>query len=356
MAIRTKTNSRVLRVGIAGIGFMGWIHYLAYRQVPGVELVAICTRDKKKLAGDWRGIRGNFGPPGEKVDVSGMKRYSDLKQLIHDPEIDLIDNCLPPYLHHDVTVQALRAGKHVFLEKPMALTIADCTGMLAESKRSGKQVLVGHVLPFFPEFAHARKIVASGKYGRLLGGRFKRVISDPLWLKDFYEPNRVGGPLIDLHVHDAHFIRLLFGMPTMVSSQGRMRGSVVEYCNSNFSFEDASLVVSATSGVINQQGRPFTHGFEIHLEKATMHFEFAAFADRPELMPFKLLDHKGKVVRPDLGKGDPIRAFEAELQEVVRCVRSNQPSPILAGELASDAISICHKQTESISKGRAVRL
>jgi predicted dehydrogenase len=355
MARRKSTNSP-LRVGIAGIGFMGWIHYLAYRRVPGVEIVAICTRDKKKLAGDWRGIRGNFGPPGEKVDVSGIKRYADLRELINDPEIDLIDNCLPPYLHHDVTVKALRAGKHVFLEKPMALTVADCVGMVAEAHRNEKQVLVGHVLPFFPEYAEARRIIDSGKYGRVLGGHFLRVISDPLWIKDFFDPHRVGGPLVDLHVHDAHFIRLLFGMPVTITSRGRMRGSVVEYCNSQFTFEDAAVVVSATSGVINQQGRGFTHGFEIHLEKATMQFEFAAFADQAEFMPFKLIDHKGKVLRPKLGGGDPIQAFEAEIVEVANSIRSRRASPILSGAFAHDAIAICHKQTESVMKGRTVRV
>jgi predicted dehydrogenase len=202
----SKSQRNVLRVGIAGIGFMGWIHYLAYRRAAGVKIVAICTRDKKKLAGDWRGIRGNFGPPGEQVDVSQWKRYDDLRDLLADPDIDLIDNCLPPYMHHDVSVKALRTGKHVFLEKPMALTIADCVGMVSEAKRHQRQVLVGHVLPFFPEYAQARKIINSGKYGKLLGGTFKRVISDPLWLRDFYEPHRVGGPLVDLHVHDAHLL------------------------------------------------------------------------------------------------------------------------------------------------------
>ena len=54
---------------------------------------------------------------------------------------------------------------------------------------------------------------------RLLGGHFLRVISDPLWLKDFYDPHRVGGPLVDLHVHDAHFIRLLFGMPQRLPAE-----------------------------------------------------------------------------------------------------------------------------------------
>lgn len=361
MARQLKKNAKApavapLRVGIAGIGFMGWIHYLAYRQVPGIEVAAICTRDKKKRAGDWRGIKGNFGPPGEKIDVSGLKCYAELDDLVRDPEIDVIDNCLPPHLHHNVSLSALRAGKHVLVEKPMALSIADCLGMVHNAARSGKQLLVAHVLPFFPEYAEARRIIESGKYGGLLGGTFKRVISDPLWLPDFFQANRVGGPLIDLHVHDAHFIRLIFGMPKFVSSQGRLRDNVVEYCHSSFAFEDPKLVVNAISGVIQQQGRPFTHGFEIHLEKATLHFEFAALADQAELMPFKIIDNKGKVIRPDLGAGDPLQAFQAEIAEAAASIRSNKPSPILSGELACDAITLCHKQSESVQKGRAVRI
>lgn len=346
----------MLRVGLAGVGFMGWIHYLAYRRARGVKLAAICTRDQKKLAGDWRGIQGNFGPPGEQVDVSQMNRYDDVRALIDDPDIDLIDNCLPPNLHAEVSIQALRAGKHVFVEKPMALTAKDCQQMVAAAEKANRQILVGHVLPFFPEYAHARKLIDSGKYGRVLGGSFKRVISDPLWLKDFYDPQRVGGPLVDLHVHDAHFIRLVFGMPTALISQGRRRGEVVEYCNTQFQFANPELVVSATSGVINQQGRPFTHAFEIHLEKATLHYDFAACADKAELMPLKVLTSKGEVLRPDLGDGDPVRAFEAEIQEVVRSIQTKKPSAILSGDLARDAIILCQLQSKSVLSGRSVKV
>ena len=346
----------MIRVGVAGIGFMGWIHYLAYQKVRGAEIAALCTRDKKKLAGDWRGIQGNFGPPGTIVDLSGMKTYEKLDELLADPDIDLIDNCLPPHLHADVSVRALKAGKHVFCEKPMALTAADCRRMVTAAAKAGKQILIGHVLPFFPEYAHARKLIDSGRYGKLLGGSFKRVISDPLWLKDFYDPRRVGGPLIDLHVHDAHLIRLLFGMPVSLASHGRMRGQVVEYCDTLFHFEDPTLAVSATSGVIRQQGRAFTHGYEIHLEKATLQFEFAVLADKMEAMPLKVLTATGKVLRPDLGDGDPVRGFEAELKEVIKSVRSGQPSTILGGELARDAIVLCHKQADSVRRGRPVRV
>lgn len=347
----------MLKVGIAGIGFMGWIHYLAYQKTPGVKLTAICSRDAKKLAGDWRGIKGNFGPEGTQVDLAGVNKHAEFASLLADPSVDLVDICLPPDLHASATIEALRAGKHVLVEKPMALSAADCQRMVREAEKAKRQVLVGHVLPFFPEYAHARKLIDGGRYGKLLGGTFKRIISDPLWLKDFYDPARVGGPLIDLHVHDAHLIRLLFGMPKSVTSQGRMRGGVVEYCNTMFAFDDPSLVVSASSGVINQQGRSFTHGFEIHLERATLHYEFAAFADnKMELMPLKVLTDKGKVVWPELGDGDPTQAFVGEIKEVARSIRSGQVSPLLSGDLARDAIVLCQRQTESVQRGRTVKV
>jgi predicted dehydrogenase len=337
---------------------MGWIHYLAYQKAKGVKLAAVSTRDPKKLAGDWRGIQGNFGPPGEQVDLSRVAKYADLDGLLGDPQVDLVDLCLPPNLHAAAAIAALRAGKHVFVEKPMALTAADCDRMVKAAEKAGKQLFVGHVLPLLPEYALARKLIASGKYGKLLGGYFKRVISDPLWLPDFYSPTGAGGPLIDLHVHDAHFIRLLFGMPTAVTSQGRLRGEVVEYCNTQFQFADASLVVSATSGVINQQGRPFTHAFEIHLEKATLLFEFAVMSDGQNIAtPLTLLNDKGKVERPQLPTGDPmLAAFEAEIKEVVRSLQSGTPSAILGADLARDAIVLCHKQTQSVRSGKTVRV
>ncbi len=346
----------MIRVGIAGIGFMGWIHYLAYKNTPGIELAAVSEPNEKRLAGDWRDIQGNFGPPGEMVDLSGIAKYSDYHDMVADPNIDVVDFCLPPSMHADAAKAGFTAGKHVFCEKPMALKTADCDAMVQAGEAAGRQLFIGHVLPFFPEYAHAVQVIRSGEYGKLLGGTFKRVISDPLWLKDFYDPDRVGGPLIDLHIHDAHLIRMLFGMPKAVLSRGRTRNGVVDYCNTAFEFDDSSLVVFATSGVINQQGRGFTHGFEIHLEKATLHYEFAGFADEPELMPLKILTEDGKVVRPKVGGGDPTESFRDEIAEVVRCIQEDKPSEVLAGDLARDAIVLCHKQSQSVLEQRAVEI
>src|SRR5947207_15744953 len=99
----------MVKVGIAGIGFMGVTHYKGYASVPEARVVAIFTRDAAKLAGDWRNVRGNFGDAGGMQDLSGIRRYSELEALLSDPEIDLLDVCLPSYLHRDVAVRAMVA-------------------------------------------------------------------------------------------------------------------------------------------------------------------------------------------------------------------------------------------------------
>jgi predicted dehydrogenase len=346
----------MIRVGIAGIGFMGMIHYLAYQKLRGVKVTALCEQDAKRLAGDWRSIKGNFGPQGQMMDLSGIARYAQLDEMLADPSLDVIDVCLPPAWHAKVTIAALKAGKHVFCEKPIALNPADATRMVDAADRAKKLLLIGHVLPFFPEYQFAYQAIRGGKYGQLLGGHFKRIISDPAWLPDFYNPQKVGGPMLDLHVHDAHFIRLVCGMPKAVQTVGTMRGEVLDRFTTQFIY-DPPRMVTAASGVVNQQGRPFTHAYEIYLEKATLFFDYAAIAEVGDAVTLLtvLLD-KGKVLRPKLGSGDPVDAFVAELGEVVRSVRSGKPSPLLAGELARDAVILCQKQTESVRRGRTVKV
>jgi predicted dehydrogenase len=190
-----------------------------------------------------------------------------------------------------------------------------------------------------------------------LGGHFKRVISDPLWLADFYDPGKIGGPMLDLHVHDAHYIRLLFGMPKSVFTTGRMRGEVAEYFVSQFTFDDPRLVTSVMSGVIYQQGRGFSAGFEIHLQKATLLYDFAVIGDKPEVnMPLSVLKADGTVERPAMPSSDPVDSFVDELSEAARTVKSGKPSSLLDGSLARDAILLCQKQTESIRKRRGVTI
>lgn len=340
-----------IRVGIAGLGFMGMVHYLSYQKIAGVEVVAIADRHPERLAGDWTAIHGNFGPPGEQMDLSGLATYESVEDLLADENVDLVDIALPPAKHADFAVDCLKAGKHVFCEKPMAMKLTDCDRMMQAARDANRHLLVGHVLPYFPEYAWALQEIRSGKYGELQGASFKRIISDPVWLSNYWDSEKVGGPMLDLHVHDAHFIRLAFGNPTSVTTRGSLRNGLPKRWHSLFEFANNQLHVQASSGVIDQQGRPFLHGFEIYLEEATLCFEFSVQGENASYhCKPTVYDHQGSVEVVELGDGDPMHAFHAELRHVIEVLRNEiDPGP-LASEIAYDAIQLCHRQTASLTE------
>src|SRR5262245_35055020 len=125
----------MVRIGLAGIGFMGYIHFLAARHLRGAAVTAVSSRDPKKLAGDWRDIRGNFGPPGQQVDLTRVQRYQRYDDFLADPNIDLVDICTPTLQHEAMAIAALKAGKHVLVEKPIALSM-DAADRMVEAARS----------------------------------------------------------------------------------------------------------------------------------------------------------------------------------------------------------------------------
>ncbi len=349
------SDQHTMRAAIVGVGFMGWIHYLAYQASTRAELVAFCSRDADKRQGDWRGIQGNFGPPAEKIDVSGIATYETLDAMLTDDSIDLFDICLPPHLHVEAVQKCLAAGKRVLCEKPLALNGSDAQS-LADQAAAG-QLLVAHILPFMPEFRFISDAADDGRFGKLLGGNFKRIIGPPDWIPDFYDPLRVGGPLMDLHVHDAHFIRMLFGMPNSVFSRGRMRGETPQYFESTFSTADPDVVLSACSGVIDQSGRPFTHGFEVHFEQATARFEFAGYADgTSSLIPLTIATADGTVQRPELGDGDPVKSFVLEIDAAAESIAGGKIHPALDGQVAADALRLCDVQLQSLRSGQPVTI
>jgi predicted dehydrogenase len=340
----------MLRIGIVGIGFMGMIHYLAARRLKGARAEALCSRDEKKLAGDWTSIQGNFGPRGEMMDLSGIKKYDRLEALLADREIDLIDVCNPTNLHPETAIKALEAGKHVMVEKAIALEPKDADTMLAAAKKAGKLLMVGHVLPFFPEFAYAAEVIRSGRYGRMLGGHFKRVISRPDWSTEIGDPGKTGGPAIDLHIHDTHFIGLVCGVPKQVFSSGTIEDGAVNYLTTQYLYGAGGPAVSCSSGALAQKGRPFVHGYEIYLEKATLVYESGT-------APLTLLTADGKAEPVKLPGGDEATtAFTAEIQAAVNGITSGKEPDLLSGKLARDALVLCYKECESVRTGKVTTI
>src|SRR5580700_1601791 len=224
----------MIHIGIVGIGFMGRIHFLAGQRLRGAKVSAICSRDPKKLAGDWTATRGNFGPEPGKVDLGNVHRYSKFEEMLADPQIDLIDICNTTVHHEATAIAALKAGKQVLVEKAIALTPDGGDRMLASAREAGKLLMVAHVLPFFPEFAFVAEAVRSKKFGRLLGGHFKRIISKPDWSAEIGDAAATGGPAVDLHIHDTHFIGLLAGVPKQVFSTGVVENDAVTYLTTQY--------------------------------------------------------------------------------------------------------------------------
>jgi len=338
----------MIRIGIVGIGFMGMIHYLASQKLRGAKVTAICSRDPRKRSGDWRSIRGNFGPPGTLMDLSHLKKYDSLHKMLDDRDIDLIDVCNPTHLHSSTAIAALKAGKHVLVEKAIALEPKDADMMLQTARRAGRLLLVAHVLPFFPEFAFAADTIRQGNHGNLLGGHFKRVISRPDWSADIADAAKTGGPAIDLHIHDTHFIGLVCGVPRRLFSSGIIEQGTVQYLTTQYLYGSGGPSITCSSGAVAQPARMFVHGYELYLEKATLLYESGA-------TPLTVLTADGKLKQPRLKGGtEATSAFTAEIQAAVNGVMQNKEPKLLSGQLARDALAMCFRECQSVRTGKIV--
>ncbi len=142
----------MLKIGIAGLGFMGKMHYGVYSANPKAKVVAISDSDPKKLKGDWSAIAGNIGDASsKKVNLKGIRVYDRTEDLIRDPGVDVVDITLPTYLHAKYAGMALKLGKNVLCEKPMAMNPAECSRMLAAASSSEGVLMIGHCIRFWPE-------------------------------------------------------------------------------------------------------------------------------------------------------------------------------------------------------------
>jgi predicted dehydrogenase len=346
----------MIRIGIIGIGFMGMTHFEGARKLKGARVTAIATRDPKKLAGDWTGIQGNFGPRGGRADLSKVKKFADYESLLADPDIDLVDICLPTDQHEKVALASLAAGKDTLVEKSIALDVKAADRMVAAAAKARRLLMVAHVLPFFPEFQFAAECIQSGKYGKLRSAHFRRVISRPDWSKDMADLRKTGGPGIDLHIHDNHFIGLTCGVPKAVYSRGILEHGFAQYLSTQYLYDDPEKTVSCISGGISAAGLAFAHGYEINLERATLLYDFNTLGGQPVLnRPLTLVTSSGKVTNPKPGGGTEwCAAFTAELQAAVEGVESGQEPALLSGALARDALKLCYLEAKSVASGKAV--
>jgi predicted dehydrogenase len=285
------------------------------------------------------------------MDLSGIKKYRKLEDMLADKDIDMIDVCNPTHLHPETALKALRAGKHVLVEKAIALEPKDADAMLEAAKKASRLLMVAHVLPFFPEFAYAAEAIRGRTHGKLLGGHFKRIISKPDWSAEIGDASKTGGPAVDLHIHDTHFIGLVCGVPNQVFSTGVVgAGGAVDHLTTSYLYGPGGPAISCSSGALTMKGRPFVHGYEIYLEKATLVYESGT-------CPLTLLKADGSTEQPKLAGGDDATtAFTSEIQAAVDGVKANRTHDYLSGKLARDALVLCYREIESVKTGEAVAM
>ncbi len=345
--------SKQVKVGIIGFGFMGTTHFDIYRKSGKAVVVAMADVEPAKRAGDISTVFANLGggDNSKPVDLSGVHVYADGMDLINDPDVELIDICVPVYLHKQYALAAIAAGKNVMCEKPLARTAADAQEIADAAQKAEVKIMVGMCIRFWPEYAHVLQIVKSGAAGKILSATFKRISPDMNnigWQNWFMKADLSGGALLDLHLHDADFIRQLMGMPKSVTAFGTTIHSDhgIDHVVARYDYGDGSLV-TAEGGWAPAKGTPFEMSFQIVCEKMTLRF---AAADG-----YSLIHEDGDIEKPQpMVEGLPT-GWHVEMNYLLDCLLNDVKPDMPLNEVV-DAIRLVEAEQRSIDEGKTINL
>jgi predicted dehydrogenase len=315
-----------MNIGVLGLGFMGSTHLQGMARTGFPKVVAVMDGNPKRLAGDLSDIQGNLGIGSVDMDFSKLHRYSDVASILADPLVDAVDICLPTYLHAPVAVQALEAGKHVLVEKPMALDAAGAQSILDAARRTGRTLMVAHVLRFMPPYRGLIELVRSSRLGRVRSAIFRRRTAVPGWGPWEFDHSKSGGGVFDLLVHDVDMAIHLFGIPKTVSATGfeNLTGGV-DMVTASLEVDSADSVV-ITGGWHHAGEYPFSMEYTVVADNGVVEFRSP---DRPATVYWK---DGTKEVLP-ASDNDP---YAAEIAYFAECCRDGQP-PVLCDPVESAA-------------------
>jgi len=257
---------------------MGSTHLKAWGKTPGAGLVAVFDFDERRLAGDLSAVQGNLGGPGEQLDFSAVRQYRELDALLADAEIEAVDVCLPTDLHEPVAIAALRAGKHVLVEKPMALDGAAADRMAAEAETCGRVLMTAQVLRFIPEYLALEEAVHRTGMGAMRAAIFRRRCAAPAWGGWLKDAARSGGGVFDLLIHDVDMCLHLFGRPEAVAATGHVDASrSIDTLQAQWFYTDGA-VVTVTGGWQHPGAFPFSMEYSVTLDGGTVEYSSAGRA------------------------------------------------------------------------------
>jgi len=339
----------MLRVGIIGLGFIGQVHFHAYEALKDeVKIAAVCDieRDRLEQAG---GITGNIGGTQQALDLDAVALYTDAAKMLAEQKLDIVSICLPTYLHARYAIMALQAGVNVFCEKPMALDPAECDAIIAAAEVSGRELQVGHVIRFWPEFVWARQAMLDGTYGRLLAAHFQRLSQTPTWSWQGWllDGARSGGAALDLHIHDADFIQYLLGMPRAVYSSGYIGPSKdFDHLITHYLYE-GDMVATGTGGWLMTDSFGFRQAFDLVFERASIVYDATR---TPALQVFPL---HGQPFAPEISTES---AYNIEIAYFVHKVAGQELPEIITPFESRESVRLVLAEKKSALTRRAVAL
>ncbi|MBO5858604.1 MAG: Gfo/Idh/MocA family oxidoreductase [Clostridia bacterium] len=295
----------MLKVGLVGVGGISGAHIPAWEEMENAQLVALCD------------IR-----PERMEKYSDKRCYTDLDEMLANEELDILDICLPTYLHADVAVKAMNMGINVVTEKPISLKEEDVERVYSTAEKNNVKFMVAHVLRFWPEYELLKEIYDSKRYGKLLSGTMIRLGGYPKWSWDGWmmDEKRSGLVPFDLHIHDLDFMVYAFGLPK-VANQYRSKLPKQDYISLVYDFGEFSINSEASWYAASY---PFTAEFRFQ-------FEDAIVANEKGKMMIYLKDNEkidlsqeaeGDTGSINLPKSD---AYANELIYFADCVENNKP-------------------------------
>jgi predicted dehydrogenase len=317
-----STPPREVRVGVVGLGLMGRTHVEAYRAASlagnPCRLVAVADPNADRLEGRVR-VEGNLqsaAGDAQLFDPRVVRTSADARTVIEDPEVELVSICAPTDAHVDLARRAARAGKHVLLEKPVALDPLAIDALDEDVERAGTICAPAMCMRWWPGWSWLRDAVRDERYGRVESAVFQRCASRPTWNPGFYgDSARSGGALFDLHVHDADLAHWLFGAPDEIAATGTR-----DHVTALYRYARGPRHVALEGGWDHAAGFPFRMRYVVAFERATAEFDLRR---TPQLE----ISSAGRIETPEL---EAITGYDGEVRAALDAVRAHGTADVTA--------------------------
>ncbi|MFG6120967.1 Gfo/Idh/MocA family protein [Thalassobacillus sp. B23F22_16] len=330
----------MIRVLLLGAGTMGTVHAEAYSSLDNVEIAGIV--DIRKEHADQLAA---------KVGTSPFYSYEEALEQLED--VDVIDICLPTYLHKEYAMKAADQAKNVICEKPLARSSEEAREMIDYCKKHEVRLFVGHVVRFFQEYNSIKATIEAGKIGKpavvrtTRGGTFPKAWQN--WYGDF---EKSGGLILDLLLHDFDYLRSCFGEVERVFAKKIARKDAdelsIDYALVTLRFK--SGVLAHLEGTWAHQG--FSSGIEVAGTEGIIDYNSAKNSPLKHVSREKEAGSAGVEVPESPLASNPYRE---ELKHFIACI-SDGSEPLVTAEDGYQAIQIAKAAQQSCDTGKPVTM